>query len=66
MTDWAADPLTATAADQIATGYPTPSPEPWVSEPWQGRLVLIGSEASPIEPGYLEGSIIAAERVAAP
>ena len=62
LKDWAADPYTATAEDRIASGHPRPSEEPWVTGAWQERLSLGGSETSEIEPGYLAGAIIAAER----
>jgi monoamine oxidase len=60
--DWAADPLTATAADRVAGGHPAPDDAPWVSGPWQARLALAGSETSPSEPGYLAGAVTAAAR----
>ena len=60
--DWAADPLTAAAADHVATGHPVPDPAPWVTGPWQARLALAGSETSPSEPGYLAGAVVAAAR----
>jgi monoamine oxidase len=63
--DWAADPLTATAADRVATGHPVPDLAPWVSGPWQARLALAGSETSPSEPGYLAGAVVAAARAVA-
>ena len=59
--DWAADVLTATKADQEATGHPVPSAAPWLSGPWATRLWLAGSETSLLEPGYLAGAISAAE-----
>lgn len=62
--DWAADPLTATPSDRVATGHPTASHEPWVSGPWQARLALAGSETSAIEPGYLAGAVVAGARAA--
>jgi monoamine oxidase len=62
LKDWAADPLTATAADRVATGHPVPDPAPWVSGPWQERLALAGSETSPSEAGYLAGAVVAATR----
>jgi monoamine oxidase len=65
LKDWAADPLTATTADRVATGHPVPDPAPWVSGPWQERLTLAGSETSPSEPGYLAGAVAAAARAAA-
>ena len=62
LKDWAADPLTAAAADHVATGHPVPDPAPWVTGPWQARLALAGSETSPSEPGYLAGAVVAAAR----
>ncbi len=62
LKDWATDPLTATAADRVATGHVAPDPAPWVSVPWQARLTLAGSETSPSEPGYLAGAVVAAAR----
>ncbi len=62
LKDWAADPLTATAADRVATGHVAPDPAPWVSGPWQAHLALAGSETSPSEPGYLAGAVVAAAR----
>ena len=60
--DWAADPLTATAADHVASGHPAPRTDAWVSAPWSDGLVLGGSETSPSEPGYLAGAVIAARQ----
>lgn len=60
--DWAADPMTATLADQTAGGHVMPNDIPWVSEAWKQRLLLAGSETSPVEPGYLAGAVIAAKR----
>ncbi|MFP5231657.1 MAG: flavin monoamine oxidase family protein [Acidobacteriota bacterium] len=60
--DWAADPLTATAADRSAGGHPSPSAKPWVTGEWRKLLSLAGSETSAIEPGYLAGAVSAAER----
>ena len=62
LKDWAADPLTATAADRSAGGHPSPSAGPWVTGDWQKLLSLAGSETSAIEPGYLAGAVSAAER----
>lgn len=64
LKDWAADPLTATAADRVATGHPLPDDAPWVTGPWRARLALAGSETSPAEPGYLAGAVVAAQRAA--
>jgi len=60
--DWAADPLTATIADQIAGGHPIPDRQPWIGGEWHKHVLLAGSETSASEPGYLAGAIQAAER----
>ncbi|MGC4029080.1 MAG: FAD-dependent oxidoreductase [Steroidobacteraceae bacterium] len=61
--DWAADPLTATVADMAAAaGHAGTGDAPWVTGPWQRRLVMAGSETSPFESGYLAGAVIAARR----
>jgi len=60
--DWAADPLTATAADRAANGHITPRASSWLSGPWLRRLTLAGSETSPSEAGYLAGALIAARQ----
>ena len=60
--DWAADPLTATAADQIAGDHPIPDRRPWVGGEWRKHVLLAGSETSSSEPGYLAGAVQAAER----
>ncbi|MFP5236620.1 MAG: flavin monoamine oxidase family protein [Acidobacteriota bacterium] len=65
LKDWAADPLTAAAEDRSGGGHPEPSSAPWVTGAWRDRLTLGGSEASPTEPGYMAGAVIAAERAAA-
>ena len=57
--DWAQDPWTATAADTTPTGHPPAVAGDWVTGEWQERLVMAGSEASPSEPGFLAGAIIA-------
>jgi monoamine oxidase len=62
LKDWAADPLTATVADEIAGEHPIPDRLPWVGGKWRGRLLLAGSETSSSEPGYLAGAVQAAER----
>ncbi|GLR65745.1 hypothetical protein GCM10010909_04230 [Acidocella aquatica] len=63
--DWAADKLTATAADQIAGGHPAAGVHNWVDGAWAQRLLLAGSETSPLEPGYLAGAVEAAIRAVA-
>lgn len=62
--DWAADPLTATAADLVSSGHAAFSPM-WVHGPWGEVLSLAGSETSPSEPGYLAGAAEASARAAA-
>jgi monoamine oxidase len=62
LKDWAADALTATAADRVATGHPVPDAAPWVTGAWKSVLTLGGSETSPSEPGYLAGAVVAAGR----
>lgn len=62
LKDWATDPLTATELDRSAGGHPQPSPEPWVTGPWQQRLSLGGSEVSATEPGYMAGAVSAARQ----
>jgi monoamine oxidase len=63
--DWAADPLTATAADHVATGHIVPGSAQWVTGAWREYLTLGGSETSATEPGYLAGAIDAAKRAVA-
>ena len=62
LADWVTEPFTATTADRVASGHPVPSSAPWVSAPWQDRLILAGSETSPSDPGYLAGAVVAARR----
>ncbi len=63
LKDWAADPLTATAADQEASGHHAEAPPSRIdSGPWQGCLTGIASEWSPQFPGYLAGAVDAATR----
>jgi monoamine oxidase len=59
--DWAADPMTATASDQQASGHPHPATSR-VGGDWAGVLSLAGSEVSPTEPGYLSGAAEASSR----
>ena len=67
--DWAQVAWTATPADTTPTGQPPAFEKEWVTSEWQGRLIMAGSEASPSEPGFLAGAVVAsqlaAERVAA-
>jgi monoamine oxidase len=55
LKDWAADPLTATAADAASSGHPRAGT--WMEGPRADRLHLAGSEVSPTEAGYLAGAI---------
>lgn len=64
--DWAAQPETATPADQeLLTAHPTYTPLPIVEGPWAGRLFLSGSESAPDHGGFLEGALEAADATAA-
>lgn len=60
--DWAAEPFTATADDQM--------PPRWhslydltnaIDRPWDGRLAVIGSEAGGEHGGYMEGALLAVD-----
>jgi monoamine oxidase len=63
LKDWAADPLTATDADQDPSGQHAAAPPSQADQgPWQGRLTGIASEWSPQFPGYLAGAVDAAAR----
>lgn len=63
LKDWAIDPLTATDADGVASGHHAEAPPRRADTgPWHGRLTGIGSEWSPLFPGYLAGAVDAAER----
>lgn len=59
--DWAADPWTATAADQDEPGqHGIPPPRAAAAGVWQGRLTGIASEWSPQFAGYVAGAVEAA------
>jgi monoamine oxidase len=45
LKDWAADPLTATAADRVATAHPSRDPAPWVTA--SGKHALRSPAARP-------------------
>ena len=64
LKDWAADPLTATSADQVAGSHEVSSERPWVEGAWSQRLVMAGSETSCSEAGYLAGAVLAGHRAA--
>ncbi|SDD99988.1 flavin monoamine oxidase family protein [Aquimonas voraii] len=60
--DWAADPLTADAADLDGAAHHAEAPESMARGlPWASRLIGIGSEWSVSFPGYLAGAVEAAE-----
>lgn len=62
LKDWAADPLTADAADLDAAAHHAEAPEADVrTAPWRSRLIGIASEWSAQFPGYLAGAVEAAE-----
>ena len=65
LKDWAKDPLTATADDQLATGHLATDERSWVSGKWQNHIFLAGSETSSREAGYLSGAVEAARRATA-
>ncbi|MEO1420752.1 MAG: FAD-dependent oxidoreductase [Pseudomonadota bacterium] len=59
---WGHDPLTAVSRDQNgSTSHPQYSPVATESGPFEGRLLLSGSETAPEHGGYLEGALEAAE-----
>ena len=60
--DWAADPWTATAADENGgAGHDGAAPVATVTDgPWRNRITGIASEWAPQYPGYLAGAIEAA------
>lgn len=59
--DWAQDHMTATQADQFATAHTDADRSLQPGSTWQGYMQLISSEASMTFPGYLAGSLEAAE-----
>lgn len=63
LKDWSQDEYTATRADAAsASGHPHAPPSTPQGAPWQGCLAGIGSEWSPVFPGYVAGAIDAASR----
>lgn len=62
--DWTSDGFTAAEADAQAEGHPVPDPRPCISVSWAPYVSLAGSETSATDPGYLAGSLDAAERAA--
>ncbi|MFT3720430.1 flavin monoamine oxidase family protein [Pseudorhodoferax sp.] len=62
LKDWAADPWTATDADQDAPGaHHGIAPAACAAEgPWKNRITGVASEWSPQFPGYLAGAVEAA------
>jgi len=64
LKDWSADPLTAAPLDSEPSGHPAGGVQKWITGAWKGRAWMAGSEASPLEPGYLAGAVEAADRIA--
>lgn len=65
LRDWAFDPLTATAADQIPPqGHPAYGPIPALDRLWDGRLHLAATEIAPDMGGLMEGALASAGQVA--
>ncbi|WP_434713041.1 FAD-dependent oxidoreductase [Rhizobium sp. YTUHZ045] len=62
LKDWAADPLTATSRDPLATGHLSAEDANSLSGLWGQRLFMAGSETSAIEAGFLAGAVAAAKR----
>lgn len=62
LKDWAADAMTATAADKVSEGHPVPDERPWMDGAWAQAVSLAGSETSSTDPGYLAGALDAAAR----
>jgi monoamine oxidase len=63
LLDWAQEPFTATARDQIASGHHTTAPTASVlRSPWKNRVFGTASEWSPEFPGYIAGAVDAAQR----
>lgn len=63
LKDWAQEPHTATAADVDGPAEHAQAPDAAASSgAWLGRLTGVGSEWSPLFPGYLAGAIDAASR----
>lgn len=63
--DWSMDPLTATAADRLATGHPMPGQHRRIPGGWSRWISMAGSETSDIAPGFLAGAVQAATRACA-
>ena len=61
--DWAVEPFTAIEADrQQRADIHTPPPAQADVGPWQARIIGVGSEWSPQFPGYIAGTLDAAQR----
>ncbi|MDA3005149.1 MAG: FAD-dependent oxidoreductase [Actinomycetota bacterium] len=60
--DWATDPLVATGDDAAPLKtHPHYGGHPLPGGPWEGRLLLAGTEAAPGSGGYMEGALEASE-----
>lgn len=62
--DWAAEPFTATQADQTPPHGHPPYGAPALSGPVAGRLFFAGAEVSQESAGLIEGAIASGERAA--
>ncbi len=64
LTDWAFDPMTATAADHTPpAGHPRYGTPPALADLWGGCLHLASTEMASAFGGFLEGALEAAETV---
>ena len=62
LLDWAQEPFTATARDQVTSGHATAPAVSVLRSPWGGRMFGTASEWSPEFPGYIAGAVDAAQR----
>ncbi len=63
LQDWAAEPLTATALDEVPpAGHPAYGMPPALRDLWEGSLILASTEMAPQFGGFLEGALEAAEQ----
>lgn len=59
---WATEPLTTTPDVEFLSYHPGYG-HPALQEPlWEGRLILAGTETSPVYGGYMEGAVYAGRR----
>jgi monoamine oxidase len=62
LLDWAQEPFTATARDQVASGHAIAPAASVVRGPWENCVFGTASEWSPEFPGYIAGAVDAAQR----